>query len=111
MLTDGKANRGETLDQVISLLSKDEQAIRVCRGFESDASCSDVRGRQIAKKDLVGSSLAIRTEHPIHIFFVGIGSDADMDLGCAMAEATAGVCPRTSEQGVAAVLETFGRYF
>jgi Ca-activated chloride channel family protein len=111
VLTDGKANRGETLDRVINLLSKDEQAIRVCRGFESDASCSDARGRQVAKKDLVGASLAIRTEHPIHIFFVGIGSDADMDLGCAMAEATAGVCPRTSEQGVAAVLETFGRYF
>ncbi len=110
VLTDGKANLGAPLDDVIRLISREELPITRCRGFESESTCVDERERTIPKGDLIGVGLAMQTEHPVHIFFVGVG-DADLEIGRLLAEATGSAYRAATEKDLATVLETFGRYF
>ena len=35
-----------------------------------------------------GTGLALKTRHPVQIYFIGIGDDADMEIGRILAEAT-----------------------
>ncbi len=110
VLTDGKANRGQRLDQLISMQSTEERPVRDCPGFES-SRCTDQTGREIKMGDVLGTGLALRTTHPVHIFYVGVGSDADLEVGRLVAMATASAYRRATETNLASVLETFGRYF
>ena len=52
-----------------------------------------------------------RPKHPVHIFFVGVGSDADIQVGRILADATNSAYQETTEKSLAAVLEAFGKYF
>lgn len=110
VLTDGKANRGQPLDRVITM-SVDERPVRGCSGFESEPQCRDQSGQQVAKDKVLGEGLALPTAHDIHIFYVGIGGDADLEVGRLLASATASTYVKTTEQNLAAVVETFGLYF
>jgi len=111
VLTDGKANRGQTrLDSLIKMISSNEIAIKQFRGFEGD-SVYEESGRQIQKQDVIGSSLAITTKNPIQIFFIGIGKDADMEVGRMLAQATGAEFQGVTEKDLAALLEEFSKYF
>jgi Ca-activated chloride channel family protein len=111
VLTDGKANRGQTrLDSLIKMISSSEIAIKQFRGFEGD-SVYEESGRQIQKQDVIGSSLAITTKNPIQIFFIGIGKDADMEVGRMLAQATGAEFQGVTEKDLAALLEEFSKYF
>ena len=111
VLTDGKANQGAALDTIIRMTSKEERAIRSCPGFENSPTCTDDSGRTVKPADLIGTELAATTRHPIHIFFVGIGGDADLEVGRVLAEATHSTYRATTDKNLADVLETFGKYF
>jgi hypothetical protein len=60
---------------------------------------------------VLGAGLAMPTTHPIHIFYVGIGSDADLEVGRILAEATHSAFRATTADNLASVLEAFGKYF
>ncbi len=93
------------------MVSKDGALIRGCSGSGSAAKeCSDLTGKAVAKADVRGSGLG-NTRHPVHIFYVGVGSDADMEVGRLLAEATADAYMRAGEKDLAAILEQFGKYF
>jgi hypothetical protein len=65
----------------------------------------------VPKRDVLGADLAIQTQHPIHIFYVGIGKDADLEVGRILAEATHSAYRATTAENLASVLEAFGKYF
>ncbi len=56
-------------------------------------------------------SLAIETEHPVQIFFIGIGEDADLDVGRILAEATGAEFQGVSDEDLASVLAEYSKYF
>ncbi len=51
------------------------------------------------------------TVHPIQIFYIGIGDDADLDVGRMLSEATGAEFQGAGEEDLAEVLEEFSRYF
>ena len=95
VLTDGQANAGVTcLGDIIKMTARDGRAIRQGPDFRNAAS--DSEGRAVNKEDIKGTALAMPTKHPVQIFFIGIGTDADMEIGRILAEATGG----ESEKGI-----------
>ena len=112
VLTDGHANRGETqLDSIIRMISRNEIAIQRFRGFANDAMAEEEGGRQVGRQDIIGSGLAIETDHPIQIFFIGIGEDADMEVGRILAQATGAEFQGVTDKDLAQLLEEFSKYF
>jgi Ca-activated chloride channel family protein len=111
VLTDGKANRGLPLERLIEMQSTEEKQIRSCSGFERDTTCLDVEGKRVDKHNVVGTGLAINTRHPIHIFFIGLGDDADMEVGRMIAEATGSAYRGVTEKNLAEILAEYGKYF
>ena len=71
----------------------------------------DMQGQSVNKRDIVGAELAIETSHPIQVFFIGIGDDADMDIGRILAEATGAEFQGVKDADLANVLEEFSKYF
>ncbi len=112
VLADGQANEGQThLDNIVEMMSRNEVAIRSFTGFESDVSAVDKEGRRVAKQDIIGSGLAMKTSHPVQIFFIGIGTDADMEIGRILAQATGAEFQGVADKDLAKVLAEFSKYF
>jgi Ca-activated chloride channel family protein len=110
VLTDGQANQGIKLTDVVELSSRTETSIPNCKGFADDAQCFDDRGAPVSLSDVVGTSLKIQTRYPVQIFFIGLG-EADVQVGRILAEATGAEYQGTTEEDLAGVLEQFGKYF
>ena len=103
LLTDGEANAGTvSLSQLIRVLDRQEREVRF--GVQG--------GSQL--KDYIGSGFAFSTQHPIHLFNVGVG-EADWEVLRLFAEASGGVVVRASEAsgeaGLSQVLARFSKYF
>ena len=60
---------------------------------------------------MIGTELALETDHSIQIFFIGIGDDADMEVGRMLAEATGGEFRGVGEDDLANLLEEYRGYF
>ncbi len=111
VLTDGQANRGQTqLDGIIEMMSTKEMAIRRFRGFDGDTAEED-GGREVDKKEVIGIGPAVETQHPVQIFFIGIGQDADMQIGRMLAQATGAEFQGVTDKDLAKVLGEFSKYF
>ena len=112
VLTDGRANRGQVkLHDLIRMSSRDERPVQRFEGFENDAWAVSSGGERIEKADLIGGELALASRHPIQVFFIGIGDDADLDVGRMLAEATGAEFQGVAEKDLASVLEEFSKYF
>ncbi len=113
LMTDGRATTGTTyLHDLVGPRSRvDEQAIGTFFGWDGNDSGTTQNGKTVTKKDIVGNDLKIQTKHSIKIFYVGIGQDADYEIGRILAEATKSAYYETTEASLAAVLESFGKYF
>jgi hypothetical protein len=92
-------------------MSNNEIPIQQFRGFQDDQAAVDEQGRHIDKKDIIGTTLDIEVHHPVQIFFIGIGEDADMEVGRMLAEATGAEFQGTTKKDLAGVLEAFSKYF
>ena len=111
VLTDGKANRGQArLDSLITMISRNEVPIEQYRGFEGDVGW-EKGGVQVQKQDIIGSGLAVKTANPIQIFFIGIGTDSDMEVGRMLAQATGAEFQGVTEKDLAQLLADFSKYF
>ena len=113
MLTDGRANRYDVrLHDLIKMESSIEEAkIPFFGGCENDPPAVDEAGRRVEKVDMIGAEPAIDTVHQIQVFFIGIGNDADLEVGRMLAEATGAEFQGVSEDNLANVLEEFSGYF
>ena len=111
VLTDGQANECSTrLDDLIRM-EANELRIQRFSGCEGDPPPQDMEGRQLNKEDVIGDSLALQTEHPVQIFFIGIGDDADLEVGRLLAQATGAEFQGVTEEDLANLLEEFSKYF
>lgn len=112
VLTDGQANLGNTkVDDLINMISiPEETSIREFGGLSKDEWATDVEGKRINKQNIIGTSLAMNTIHPVQIFFIGIGT-ADLDIGRLLAGATGAEFIGVADDDLANVLEEFSKYF
>lgn len=112
VLTDGHASPGQNrLNDLIIMTSLNEIGITQFGGLEGELWGLDKNGNQVPKTEIVGSGLAMSTHHPVQIFFIGIGSDADMEVGRMLAEATGAEFQGVPDQDLANLLEEFSKYF
>ena len=109
VLTDGVANHGIRLDDIVELASKQESPVTSCSGLAGDLSCR-AGSQLIDLRDVLGMSLALDTTHEVQIFFIGLG-EADIQVGRILAEATNAEYHGATEKDLAEVLEEFGKYF
>ena len=112
VLTDGRANKGSTeLDDIIRIMSRDEVPISQFGGMVDEPWALDAGGTEVAKQDVVGIGLAMDTDQPVQIFYVGIGDDANMEVGRLLAGATGAEFQGVTEQDLASLLEEISGYF
>ena len=112
ILTDGLANHGRTsLDDLVRMMFRDEVAIREFSGFQKDGAARDVHGRGVPRADVVGTGSALASRHPVQVFFIGLGNDAEMEIGRVLAEAAGADFQEVTEADLANVLAEFGKYF
>ncbi|OGO36979.1 MAG: hypothetical protein A2147_10650 [Chloroflexi bacterium RBG_16_57_8] len=93
------------------MISRNEIPITQFRGFDGDGTAAEEGGRQVAKQDIIGTGLAMATTHPVQVFFIGIGEDADMEVGRMLAQATGAEFQGVAEKDLAQLLEEFSKYF
>ena len=111
VLTDGQANTGTTkLDSLVTMISRNEVAIRQFGGFQNESGIEQ-GGRSVSRQEIIGQGLAIGTKHPVQIFFIGIGADADMEVGRILSQATGAEFQGVTEKDLANLLEQFSKYF
>ena len=112
VLTDGKANKGNLMmHDIIQMMSLKEVPIVRCTGRVDDGWCFNEYQRPVAQSEVIGIGQAIETHYPIQIFFIGIGDDADLQVGRLLAEATGAEFQGAAEDDLAEVLAEFSKYF
>ena len=111
VLTDGKANRGNAKLNDIIRMESDECPVALVRGPGGQTSTVNDCGSTVAKTNVIGTALAIQTRHPIQIFYIGVGKDADLEIGRMSAQATGAEYQATPEEELAKVIDTFKGYF
>ncbi len=93
------------------MMSRDEVASREFSGFQKDGAARHVHRRGVARADVVGTGLVLTSHHPVQVFFIGIGNDADVEIGRLLAKATGPEFQGVTETDLAKVLAEFGKYF
>jgi hypothetical protein len=116
VLAGSEATEGRSLDALAKMVTRDGRAVRQCRGFEADVRCLDEHGRDLTLHDVLGTDLAIPTQHPIKVFYIAASPRANPQLGCLLAEATRtdiSSCTTTGDlrADLAKVLAQYGDYF
>jgi hypothetical protein len=110
VLSDVAANRGDLcLRDIVSVRSRKEAPVPDFCGFEDEAAKDD-RGNVVSGRQLVGGSLLMGHEHDVQVFFIGFGA-ADIDIGRVFAQATGAEYQGSTQEDLAAVIETFGEHF
>ena len=98
LLSDGIRTDGKVgLSDLIQLRTDQEQVIS--QFTEGD------------KKGLHGSGLAFSTSHPVHVFSIAYGNDADLEVLRIFSEATNSTFNKATEKNITEVLEIFSKYF
>jgi Ca-activated chloride channel homolog len=111
VLTDGQANAGSTrLDFLVKMMSRNEIPIREFAGLQNESGIEE-GGRVVGRQEIIGQGLAIGTNHPVQIFFIGVGADADMEVGRILSQATGAEFQGVTEKDLANLLEQFSKYF
>ncbi len=110
VLTDGRANRCRTrLDDLIRMEASNEKAIKEFAGCDDGQFAVDIEGKSFEREHLIGTELVHASA--VQVFFLGIGDDADMEVGRLLAEATGAEFQGVAEEDLANVLEEFSKYF
>lgn len=110
VLTDGQANEGSTyLHDIVKSITEDEVRVERFMGYSSTKFV--VEDRKQRSGFVIGTGLAMKTHYPIQIFYIGIGADADMNIGRIFAEATGAEFQASTKEDLANVLEEFSKYF
>ena len=113
VLTDGRANRCQTrLDDLLSMQSSDnEKTIRQYSGCADDTPATDSDGVPVEKENIIGIELVEEPQNRIQIFFIGIGDDADLQVGRILAGATGAEFQGVAEEDLANLLADFSGYY
>ena len=111
VLTDGRANEGRTrLDDLIEMEANEKEIVEYS-GMEDGLPPLDEVGRRVNKEDVIGTELAVKPVHPIQVFFIGIGEEADLEVGRIISKATGAEFQGVREKDLAEVIEELNGYF
>jgi hypothetical protein len=111
VITDGRANRGATcMHDLIQMTSAAELPIENFCGLENQ-SAREHGGREVVRAQVSGVRLATGTAHPVQIFYVAIGKDADLDIGRILSGATGAEFRGVTEADLSEVILEFSHYF
>ena len=109
VLTDGKAIGSVTqLHDLIVMRTGPDECLVKEEGIELVDRCN---AGPVDKREVTGSRLAVETRNRIQIFYIGIGDDADIQVGRMLAEASGAEYVGTAAEDLANVIEKFGKYF
>jgi len=108
VLSDGVANKGRCLDRIVEMQAPDEGSVTYC-GHNGEQATSST-GAVLSPDDVRGDKLAMPTEHPVQVFFVGFGS-ADIAVGRILAQATHAEYQGSTEKDLASVIQNLSGYF
>ena len=112
VLTDGQANKGDLMiHDIIQMMSLKEVPIARCTGRVDGGWCFDRNETPVPKTEVIGIKQATKTRYPTQIFFIGIGDDADLQVGRLLSEATGAEFQGAAEDDLANVLAEFSKYF
>jgi hypothetical protein len=112
VLAGGLASSGLKLSDVVDMVSPDGRPITRCSGFDGDPSCVDANGQTVDRARVRGVRLPAAGAGPIKVYFVGVGmSQADLDVGRILAEATGSSFVGTTPDDLATVVGVFKGYF
>jgi Ca-activated chloride channel homolog len=111
VLAGSQANTGLPLHEVLRMVSRGGRLITTCPGLAGGDPCLDEEGRSVAKGDVRGLRLTLDTQHPVGVYFIGIGESADLDVGRMLAEATGSDFLGTTVDDLAPVVKLFSEYF
>ena len=113
VLTDGKATGGlKRLHDLIVMRTGNEECLvqeekdQLGRIVLVD-QCTD---SPVDKRDVTGNQLAKETDNRVQIFYIGVGDNADIQVGRMLAEATGGEYVSTAED-LAKIIERLVGYF
>ena len=90
------------------MLAPDVGSVAYC-GQDGDQATSST-GASLSPDDVRGDKLAMPTEHPVQVFFVGFGS-ADIAVGRILAQATHAEYQGSTEKDLASVIQNLSGYF
>jgi hypothetical protein len=112
VLAAGPATTGLALHELVRLVSREGRPIVRCTGFDGEAECLDETGKRVPKREIHATGWSFDTRHRVHVFFVGIGEGADLEVGRILAEGTPGSSfEGTTDRDLANVIERFSIYF
>ena len=102
VVTDSQHNgsAATVLHDIINMKSLAGYNIQQFEGLPGQKTGTDEMGRGVPKEEIIGVSLAIETNHPIQIYFIGIGDEPDLEIARMLAEATNGSFKRISENAI-----------
>jgi Ca-activated chloride channel homolog len=109
VLSDGRATGGSCLSSIVEMTSRAEVEVTDFCGMTDDLPV-DETGAPVAIDDLFGTQLAIYTENPVQIFFLGFG-EADPNIGRILAQATGAEYQASPDGELAAIIEKMSGYF
>ena len=92
------------------MTSRSERPIREFTGCEESVAI-DSAGSVVARDSVIGGRLLFETQHDIQIFFIGIGEDADIQVGRILSEASGAEYQGVAEEDLAELMEEFSKYF
>jgi hypothetical protein len=112
VLAGGLPTSGEQLSDLVKLASPEGRAITICRGFQRESACTDEVGQSVDRAKVSGVRLATNGAEGIKVYFVGVGmSEADLDVGRILADATHSSFVGTTTDDLATVIGVFKGYF
>jgi hypothetical protein len=111
VLAGGPARSGAGLSDLAKMASGGKQ-IRTCRGFEGETHCLDQAGQAVDRAKVTGVPSSSDATGGVKVYFIGIGmSDADLEVGRILAEATHSNFVGTTVKDLSTVVGVFKGYF
>lgn len=111
VLAGSRASAGAGLQDLIRMVSKEGKSVGLCPALARDESCVDEDGRAVPKAQVMGLRLTGDTQHPVGVYFIGIGDNVDLDVGRLIAEATGSHFVGTTVDDLEKVVKIFSEYF
>jgi hypothetical protein len=111
VLAGGRVTTGAPLHDLVRMASRGGRAVPRCPGMIADGACPDEDGRAIPREEIMGLQLAVPTEHPVRIYYIGIGDNADLEAGRILAEATGSNFLGIGVEDLDIVVRLFSQYF
>jgi hypothetical protein len=110
VLAASPADSGMPLNHLVQIAANGKEL--KCTGFAQERQCPDTAGVQVDRQSASGVRLITADAVSIKVYFVGVGmTDADLEVGRILSEATGSNVVGATPDNLAAVVGVFKGYF